>query len=126
MLCLTDRAAIGAALRDLTLDVDLRALIGLRVWDLYVEHHRPPDQGVRFYAVQGGDTADVINAALGMRITGDQAEDTGFDWIEDHGLWFEIAYPPKDGAPTHVFVENGPAMELGIHCLTLGHFWPDA
>lgn len=126
MLCLTDRAAIGAALRNLTLDVDLRALIGLRVWDLYVEHHRPPDKGVRFYAVQGGDTADVINAALGIPITGDEAEDTGFDFIVDHGIWMEIAYSPNDGIPTRVFVENGPGTELGIHTLCLGHFWPDA
>ena len=108
MLSLTDRVSIASALNDPDLDPDLRVLIGLRARD-----------DTKLFVVQGGDTPEVINAALGFPITGDQAGDFAFDWIEDQGLWFEIAY-----GSTRIFVENGPGTELGIHYLCLSHFWP--
>lgn len=111
MLSLTSRASIASALNDPDLDPDLRVLIALRAGHL--------SDGTKLFVVQGGDTPEVINAALGFAVTGDQAEEPSYDWIEDHGLWFEIAR----GA-TRTFVENGPGTELGIHYLCLSHFWP--
>ena len=105
MLSLTDRASIASAL----LDPDLLALIALRAGD-----------DTKVFVVQGGDTPEVINKALGFAITGEQAEELPFDWIHDHGLWFEIAY-----GPVRIFVENGPGTELGIHYLCLSHFWAE-
>lgn len=102
MLSLTDRASVLRALEDPELDADLRNLIGQR-------------DSTNLFVVQGGDTAEVINAALGFAIT------ESYDWIQDHGLWFEIAY----GA-IRILVENGPGTELSIHCLCLSHFWPEA
>src|SRR5437588_3278255 len=58
-------------------------------------------------------------------ITGDDAEEPSYEWIEDHGRWFEIAYARSDDLHTFIFVENGPGTELGIHYLCLSHFWPD-
>lgn len=124
MLTLTDRASVSRALSDTTLDLDLRALIGLRAWQLHVEQGRPIGTGFRLVVVQGGDTPDVINTALGFAITGARAEGHSYDWIEDHGLFFEVAYGSDDGGLTRVFVENGPGTELGIHSLCLAHFWP--
>ena len=124
MLSLTDYASMSRALSDTGLDPDLRALLGLRAWQLQVGRDRLPEAGLRFIVVQGGDTPEVINTALGFALTGDQAEMTNYDWIEDHGLWFEIALL-TDGVPTRVFVENGPGTELGIHHLCLSHFWPN-
>lgn len=95
MLSLTDCASIA-------LDPDLRALIGLHTGKVFI--------------VQGGDTPEVINAALGFAITGEQAEEPSFLSIEDHGLWFEITY-----ADMRIFVENGPGTELGIHYMCLAH-----
>ena len=105
MLSLTDRASIASALND----PDLRVLIDLRA-----------DGDTKLFVVQGGDTPEVINAALGFPITGDLAEEPSYDWIEDHGRWFEIAY-----GTVRIFVENGPGTELGIHYLCLSHFWAE-
>ena len=113
MLSLTDCASIASALDDLDLDLDLRVLINVRARHL--------SEDTKLFVVQGGDTAEVINAALGFHITGDHAEDPSYDWIKDYGLWFEIAY-----GPTRIFVENGPGTELGVHYLCLAHFWTDA
>jgi hypothetical protein len=62
---------------------------------------------------------------VGFALTGDQAEEPSYQAIEDHGLYFEITYPRRDGVRTVVFVENTPATEIGIHALCLAHFWPD-
>jgi hypothetical protein len=125
VLSLTDRAAVEGALNDRDLDPDLRALIGLRAWQLCVEQNGSLGEDVRFIVVEGGDTPEVINEALGFAITGVDAEDPSYQSIEDHGLWFEIAYARTDDLPTFVFVENGPGTELGIHYLCLSHFWSD-
>ena len=112
MLSLIDRASMESALNAPDLDPDLRVLIGLRA------RHLSDD--AKLFVVQGGDPPEVINAALGYAITGEQAEEPSYDWIEDHGLWFEIGH-----GSTRIFVENGPGTELGIHSLCLSHFWPD-
>ncbi len=124
MFSLTDCASVSRALSDPDLDLDLRALIGLRAWQLQVEQSRLVGTGFRLVVVQGGDTPDVINSALDFAITGGRAEPAIYDWIEDHGLWFEIAYGSAGEALTRVFVENGPGTELSIHSLCLAHFWP--
>ncbi len=63
MLKLTDRDAVTAALTDPTLDPDLRALIGLRAWQLDDDRTRPLAELVHFVVVQPGDTPESINAA---------------------------------------------------------------
>ena len=124
MLSLITRADIGGALANTNLDVDLRALIGLRAWQLYVLPSRSHVEPVGLFVVQGGDTADVIRAALGFDPAGGRAEASSYTWLEDHGPWFEIFYTREDG-PIRVFVENGPGTELGIHYLCLAHFWTE-
>lgn len=124
MLSLIDCASVSRALSDSDLDLELRALIGLRAWQLHVEQSRPLGAGCRLVVVQGGDAPDVINAALGFCITGDPAEEPSYDWIEDHGLFYEIAINRRANL-IHVFAEAGPSLELGLHLLCLSHFWPD-
>lgn len=125
MLTLTDVFEVSSVLGDRDLDTDLRALIGFRAWHMCVEHEGEIGTDVQIFVVQGGDTPDVINTALGFQITGQDAEEPSFFSIEDHGLWFEIAYARDDDPHTRVFVENGPATELGIHSICLQHFWPE-
>ena len=90
VISLTLCAAIASPRDDRELDTDLCALIGRRAWLLCVESLE--SEGVRFVVVEGGDTPEVINQALGFPITGEHAEQPSYEWIEDHGLWFEIAY----------------------------------
>ena len=116
MLSLTDRASIASALDDLDLDLDLRVLINVRARHL--------SEDTKLFVVKGGDTAEVINDTLGFHITGDQAEEPSFEWIVDHGRWFEIFWDRGTGH-TRILVENHPGTELGIHYLCLSNFWPD-
>lgn len=125
MLTLTDIWSVSAALGDPSLDVDLRALIGFRAWHMCVEHECAIGTEVQIYVVQGGDTPEMINAAIGFPITGDEPEDPSFISVEAHGLWYELAYARDDDPHTRIFVENSPATELGIHHLCLSAVWPD-
>lgn len=125
MLSLTDVFSVSSALGDPDLDVGLRALLGYRAWHMCVEHEATIGTDAIILVVQGGDSAEVINDALGFPITGDQAEEPSFLSIEDHGLWFEITFCPDDGPHLRVFVENTPETELGIHHMCLSHFWPE-
>ncbi|MCT9020847.1 hypothetical protein NMC40_18765 [Proteus mirabilis] len=123
MLCLNTLAEVASALSDPDLDPDLHRLLARRGGRFYghLEHH--PD--VRLIVIHGGDTPDVINTALGFAFTGDGADDLLFDWVQDHGLWFEIVLTPPFGPPVRLFVENGPGTELGVHYRCLAYFWAE-
>lgn len=108
MLKLTDRAAVKAALTDPDIDPELRALLGLRVWQLDDARHQPLGETVQFVVVQPGDTADTIHEAVGFPITYDQADQPGWEWMEDHGAWFELAYVLTDDLGLVVFVADHP------------------
>ena len=125
MLSLTDIFTVSSALGDLDLDVDLRALIDFRAWHMVVEHEAAFGTDAVIYVVEGGDTAEVINNALGFPITGPDAEEPSFLSIEDHGGYFEITYARDEGPHIRIFVENGPGTELGIHYMCMAHFAPD-
>lgn len=126
MLNLTDRAAITAALTDADLDSDIRSLIGLRAWQIDDDRSRPLGDFLRMVVVQPGDTPEVINAAVGFPITWELADQPSFEWIEDHGTWFEIAYVLTDDFGLLVFVQDDPGTEFGIHFMCLGCFDRDA
>ena len=68
MLKLSDRAAVKAALTDPDIDPELRALMGLRVWQLDDARHQPLGETVQFVVVQPGDTPDTIHEAVGLPI----------------------------------------------------------
>jgi len=121
MLSLTDRDAVTAALTDPGLDPDLRALIGLRAWQLDTDRDRPLSDIVQFVVVQPGDTSEVIHKAVGFPITWDQAEQPGWEWMEDHGPWFELAYVLTDDFGMLVFVADDPRTNavLRFNCLAV-------
>jgi hypothetical protein len=121
MLSLTDRDAVTAALADPKLDPQLRALIGLRVWQLDVERDRPLGDTLQIVVVQPGDTSEVIHEAVGFPITWEQAEQPGFEWMEDHGAWFELAYVLTDDFGMLVFVADDPGTNsvLRFNCLAV-------
>lgn len=79
MLSLKDRDAVTAALTDPALDPTLRALIGLRVWQVDTDRRQPLSDVLQIVVVQPGDTSEVIHEAVGYPITWDQAEQPGFE-----------------------------------------------
>ena len=120
MLTLTDREAVTAALTDPKLDPNLRALIGLRAWQMDDDRARPLSEIVQFVIVQPGDTSEVIHEAVGFPITWDQAEQPGFEWMEDHGAWFELAYVLTDDLGMIVFVADDPGTNFTLRFNCLG------
>lgn len=119
MLSLTDRDAVTAALTDPALDPDLRALIGLRVWQVDADRRRPLGEILQIVVVQPGDPAEVIHDAVGYPICWDQAEQPGWEWFNDHGSWFELAYVLTDDFGMLVFVPDHPETNdtLRFNCL---------
>lgn len=91
MLSLTDRDAVTAALTNPSLDPALRALIALRVWQVDTDRRRPLGEVLQIVVVQPGDPPEVIHEAVGFPICWDQAEQPGFEWMNDHGEYFELA-----------------------------------
>jgi hypothetical protein len=120
MICISTRESMTAVLTNWRLDPELRALIGLRAWQLDVERERPLGQTIRFVVVQPGDTAERINLAVGFPITWELAEQPSFEWMEDHGSWFEIGYVLTDDLGLLVYVADDPGTEFGLHYNCLG------
>lgn len=125
MICINTLADVAGVISDPDLDDDLRTLIAQRGWQAYVDHPSHLSEDTRIIVVQGGDTPDVTNTAIGFAITGDDAEEPRYDTLNEHGFWFEIVYRGRWGRDTVIFVENGPGTELGIHYLCLPHFWTE-
>lgn len=119
MLSLTDRDDVTTALTDLTLDPSLRALIGLRVWQIDTDRTQPLSDVLRIVVVHPGDPPEVILDRVGFPIILDEANQPGFDWMEDHGAWFELAYVLNNEAGMLVFVPDHPDTDpsLRAYCL---------
>ncbi|AWM78532.1 hypothetical protein [Phenylobacterium parvum] len=120
MLSLTDRVAVTAALTNPKLDPNLRALIGLRAWQMDDDRARPLSEIVLFVVVQPGDSSEVIHEAVGFPITWDQAHQPGWEWMEDHGSWFELAYALTDDVGMIVFVADDPGTNFTLRFNCLG------
>jgi hypothetical protein len=113
MLNLTDRDAVTAALTDPTLDAELRALIGLRVWQVDADRRRPLGEILQIVVIQPGDTPEIVHEAVGWPICYDQAEQPGFEWFSDHEQagYFELAFVlTDDGFGKLVFVADQPGV----------------
>lgn len=110
LLSLNTRDAVTAALTDPTLDPGLRALIGLRVWQCDIDRRQPLGDILQIVVIQPGDPPEVIHEAVGFPICWDQAPDQpSWEWMNDHGSWFELAYVlTDDGFGVLVFVADHP------------------
>lgn len=119
MLSLNDRDAVTAALTNNSLDPALRALIGLRVWQVDTDRRRPLGETLQIVVIQPSDPPEAIHAAVGFPICWDQAEQPGWEWFNDHGSWFELAYVLTDDFGMLVFVADHPDTNdtLRFNCL---------
>lgn len=108
MLSLSDRDAVTAALNDPDLDPSLRALIGLRVWQVDTDRRRPLGEVLQIVVIEPGDTDEEVHPAVGFPIFWEQADQPGYEWMNDHGSWFELAYVLTDDFGMLVFVADHP------------------
>jgi len=107
VLSLNDRDAVTATLTDLTLDATLRALVGLRVWQVDTDR-RPLGDILQLVVVFPGDPPEVIHEAVGFPLCYDQAEQPGWEWMNVFQGWFELAYVLTDDFGLLVFVQDHP------------------
>ena len=120
MLKLTSRAAVTAALIDRQLDPELRAILGLRAWQLDDVRHQPLGETVQFVIIQPYDSQKEIHMAVGFPICWDQADQPGWEWMEDHGAWFELAFALTDDLGLIVFVADDPHTDFTLRFNLLG------
>jgi hypothetical protein len=113
----------------LPLDPQLRSLIEQRMGQLRSNYQGDLGEIVEFHIVELGDTQREIEAALGFPILENIYDGTVFgdpdftpcwEWMQDHGGWFELVFLFKDdGYGIIVFVPNDPAVEFDLHSLGL-------
>jgi hypothetical protein len=88
-----------------------------------VERDRPLSDTLQIVVIQPGDVTPAIHKAVGFPITWDQAEQPGFEWMEDHGAWFELGYVLTDDFGMLVFIADHPGTNstLRFNCLMLAN-----
>ena len=119
MLLISDREAVTAALNDQTLAPDLRALIGLRVWQADTDRQHPLGDTLQIVVVQPNDQPDAIHEAVGFPICWEQADQPAWSWMNDHGAYLELGYRLPDGVGLLVLVADHPdtSPTLLFNCL---------
>lgn len=120
MLSLIDRDAVTAALNDPDLDPSLRAVIGLRVWQVDTDRRRPLGDVLQIVVIEPGDTAEEVHPVVGFPIMWEQADQPGYEWFNDHGGWFELAYVLTDDFGMLVFVADHPDTNPSLRFNLLG------
>jgi hypothetical protein len=109
MLSLNDRDAVTVALTDTTLNPQLRAIIGLRLWQADTDRRRPLSDILQIAVVEPGDPPEVVHEAIGWPICYDQAEQPGWEWMNHHpGYGWELCYILTDDFGMLVFVPDHP------------------
>ncbi len=116
MLTITDGVSLARALR-MPLDPGIKRLLRLRCKQLGGD----TTGQVRFVIFQPGDTLDQLdrqlsfsvfqNAGDGSRI-GELDFTPGWEWIEDHGHFFELVFIFDDSGFAHVvLIENSQGVD---------------
>jgi hypothetical protein len=114
MIVISDSDALARALT-LPLDPRLASLLLTRQRQLGGEFH----DHCRFVVFQPGDRPCWLEQALGFSIFdnagdgtryGDSGYSPGFEWIEDHGFCFELAFQFTDDFTHVVIVEKAPGV----------------
>jgi len=116
MLTITDGGSLSRALR-MPIDLRLKRLLIKRRDQLGGDITGQ----ARFVIVQPGDSPDALEAELGFSILQNPADGTrfgdpdftpGWEWIEEHGHCFELAFIMTDDGFAHiVLIENSQGVE---------------
>lgn len=128
MIALRTAASMRSAVLS-DLPPSLRALLALRIEQLSQGHNLDLSEVVEFLIVELGDSAELIEAQAGFPILtnsvdgarlGDEDFTPSFEWLQDHGRWFELVYIfSDDGFASVIWVPDDPGVEFDIHMLCL-------
>lgn len=112
MLIIKGEADLARALAS-PIDVELKRLLALRRGQLLHDSDYELDELATFIVAQPGDPIDALEAALGFSVTvnlvdgarfGDPDYEPSFEWVEQHGGWWELAYVLSDDGFGHVLL----------------------
>lgn len=130
MLSIRSTAAMTRAL-SLPLDPILRAVLLNRMSQLTDYDHDDLSDLACFLIVQEGDTAAAVEAELGFSVLtnfvdgrrfGDPEFTPSFEWLEDHGGWFELVFVlTDDGFGWVLFVEDRAGVDPELLALCHAH-----
>ena len=107
----------------------IRELIAKRMSQLGQNHEGDLGDVVHFIIIEPGDQMSVIEKAVGFSLLvnlvdgttlGDDDFVPSFEWLQDHGSFFELVYLlTDDGFGTIVLVHDHPGIEFDVHMLCL-------
>ena len=130
MLSIRSTAAMTRALA-LPPDPILRAVLLTRMSQLTDYDHDDLGDLACFLIVQEGDTADTVEAELGFSVLtnfvdGRRFSDPQFapswEWMEDHGGWFELVFVlTDDGFGWVILIEDRPDTDPELLALCHAH-----
>lgn len=109
MLIITDAAALARAL-DSPLDAEIRALLALRWGQLRADTGGDYElcELVQFVVAQPHDEVAAIETDIGFPLFTEPA----FEWVQDHGGWFEsIVILSDDGFGIALFVPDRDGID---------------
>ncbi|QCB41018.1 hypothetical protein E5673_01230 [Sphingomonas sp. PAMC26645] len=115
MLSLVTRAAVETAIRNPSLDPDLRNLLAIRASQLADDTEPDIELGdlAHFHAVEAGDGMIEVKAALGFAVDINLVDGVAFghsdfvpswEWIEHHVGYFELAFVLSDDGFGHILL----------------------
>jgi hypothetical protein len=126
MIKLRDTASIHAAL-DSAISPAMRDLIAKRTSHFRKYVDCDLSELVNFIIIEPGDTVSVVDEAVGFSLLKNMFDDArfgdpdfvpSFEWIQDHGAFFELVYILSDsGFGLVVLVPDDPGVEADIHML---------
>ena len=133
MRSFTTGAAVRAAVADPDLNPQLRALLAARARQLEDDAEELGDLA-HFHAVEPSDGPAEASAALGFPpdanlVDGSRYGDPDFtpswEWVEEHGGWFELAFVLTDEGFGHVLlVPDRPDTDPRLLALCRDHLTP--
>ena len=112
MLMIKGEADLARALAS-SIDDELKSLLALRRDQLLHDTDYKLEELAHFVVVQPGDPLDAVETALGFPVTvnlvdgarfGDPDYEPSFEWVEQHGGWWELAYVLSDDGFGHVLL----------------------
>lgn len=106
----------------------LTPIIEKRIAQLNVDLDRDLGEVVHFIVVEPGDQPDQLDRELGFPFLTNLLDGTrfgepdftpSFEWIQDHGCWFEIVFMLTDEFGIAVFLQDDPGMHFDLHMFCL-------
>jgi hypothetical protein len=127
MLALRNAASMQEAVNG-PLHPHLKAILTMRMEQLGTDPDADLGETVHFIVVEPGDQPDHLDRELGFPFLTNLLDGTrfgepdftpSFEWVQDHGCWFEVVFMLTDEFGIAVFLQDDPGMHFDLHMFCL-------